>query len=557
MPRRAILAGLLAFALVASTAASAAVGGRRGSGGPWEGNPPTKDVSTPRGEEPCPNEHTGWREAQTVMGVDLQADPQCQPDNPELVASFVEGTNNVNQSTLDDLALNDEAVVKCCDEDDDGDPDVVNITLEILEINGFHLQSDDLAVPFNIAPGIHPSFWVFAPKGTIEHAGEAFRDIARMPSPPIRAEVGDQVNLEIENTHYFPHTVHLHGVDHGYQDDDGEGNDGVPVASEAPIRPGESRTYEFQPRQAGTMYYHCHVQPQAHVLMGLNGIMRIEPERDDNTLQTVNPGAGLVRHPSQSVQDNHTREYDYHYQNVDADLHEIPKSSNDPRVIAERMNREFDATDREADYFLLNGRSFPYTLRESNIVLDDNETALVHVLNGGEDTHSIHTHGHKPTVQAQDGIPVPEDQRTQRDVFTLTAAQRLDLVVDATNDGTNSYAPGVWFMHDHVEDATTTDGINPGGDVSLITYEDYLDNETGMPQPGSGSWDLFFTEEYYSGEIPVWHDLDMPWIFGEANTTSADTDADSEASISAPNAIGLTVGLLAAALLARTRGEKR
>jgi len=551
MLRRVPLLAVLALALTAM-AAVAAVGGERGSGGAWD-PPETEETPTPRPEPACPDRHPDWRAAQTVMGVEVQADPQCQPDNPKLVASFVKGTNHVNQTTLDDLALHEEAVEKCCDRDGDGDPDVINITIEALEINGFHLESDDLASPYHIAPGIHPTFWTFAPKSTIDHAGEAFRDIARQPSPPMRVEVGDEVHLTLENTHYFPHTVHLHGVDHAFQNEDGEGNDGVPDVSEAPIRPGEERTYEFTPRQVGTMFYHCHVQPDVHVAMGLTGILRVEEERDNNTVQTFNPGAGLVRHPAEGVSEDHDRQYDYHYQNVDKQLHEIPQQRNDPRELAREMHRTYDSTERDADYFLLNGRSFPYTARESNIVIDEGESALVHMVSGGEDTHSIHTHGHKPTIVAKDGVPLEEP--VQRDVFTMTAAQRLDIVINATNNGLDSYGPGTWFMHDHREEATTTDGINPGGDISMVVYEDRMNETTAMPEH-AGSWDLLFTDEYYEGEIPVFADLGMPWIHGDvANASDEDEDRST-----LPVATGpvVALSLLAAGLAhTRTRGGER
>ncbi len=56
----------------------------------------------------------------------------------------------------------------------------------------------------------------------------------RLPSPAIRIEQGDQVRITLENSHYMPHTLHLHGADHGFVDAGGEGNDGVPLTSENP-----------------------------------------------------------------------------------------------------------------------------------------------------------------------------------------------------------------------------------------------------------------------------------------------------------------------------------
>ena len=39
------------------------------------------------------------------------------------------------------------------------------------------------------------------------------------------------------------------------------------VGQQPVLRPGESFEYTFIPAQAGTFIYHCHVQPDVHVLM--------------------------------------------------------------------------------------------------------------------------------------------------------------------------------------------------------------------------------------------------------------------------------------------------
>jgi hypothetical protein len=37
----------------------------------------------------------------------------------------------------------------------------------------------------------------------------------------------------------------------------------------------------------------------------------------------------------------------------------------------------------------------------------------------------------------------------------------------------------VWIFHDHREKGITTDGMNPGGNVSALVYKKYL-NEVGL-----------------------------------------------------------------------------
>jgi plastocyanin len=459
-------------------------------------------------EEPCAFENPEWREAQTVAGFDIEPERSCRPDNPNRVAAVTAGTNNVPNDVLMQSGLHPDAVKKHTDRDGDGDPDVIEITLEVQGINEF--EESDLV--HEVAPGIKPAFWVFAPKtrGMISEGSPAERAI-RMPSPPIRVEAGDTVRLTLENTHYFPHTIHLHGVDHPFEVD-GEGNDGVPQASEKPLEPGESRTYEFQPRQPGTMFYHCHVVPDVHVSMGLNGMFVVEENRSENRVQTINVGAGKVRHPSEAIEAEYDGEFDLHYQELDAELHGISQEYDNPRRIAKEMNRNYDVAEADPDYFTLNGRSFPYTVRESLITVENDLRYRLRALNGGSETVSLHTHGHKVAIEAYDGVEVAEGSERVRDVVGLTAAQRVDMTLNTTDDGLHSYGDGAWFFHDHRKQGVTNDGIGPGGTITMITYESHQ-RENGMPDTNRDIG-RFFDPSYYSGEVPVWAGLDRE-RFGE------------------------------------------
>jgi hypothetical protein len=450
----------------------------------------------------CDFEHPEWRDAQTVAGVEIREDPSCRPDDPNVVAAATKGTNNVPKGVLMDSGLARDAVRKHADEDGDGDPDVVEITVEIHGVN----EHEEADATHEIAPGVEPAFWTFAPKtrGMVAEGSKAER-LIRMPSPPIRVEQGDTVRLTVENTHYFPHTVHPHGVDHPFAVD-GEGNDGVPQTSEDPIMPGESRTYEFEPREPGTMFYHCHVVPDVHVMMGLNGLFVVEENRANNSVQTFNVGAGTVRHPSKAVEAEYDGEFDLQYQEVDAELHTIPREHNDPREVAKAMNREYDRGEADPDYFLLNGRSFPYTVRESLLAVEPDSEYRLRALNGGSETVSLHSHGHKMRIEAYDGVEVDDGREVTRDVVTMTAAQRVDLTLNTTDDGLHSYGDGVWFFHDHREAAVTNDGIGPGGTVTMIAYGSHL-GEDGIPETNR-DLSKFFDEAYYEGEVPVWGHLD-------------------------------------------------
>lgn len=478
--------------------------------------PPSVKVPLGDAEPFCkPAGPSEWRKAQVVEGVAIQESRVCNPDNPADIAAFVKGTNKLSMQTLMDTSnLAADAVTMQNDMDNDGDPDQITIKLEIMELNGRSPDFPGVVSTFDVAPGIQPNFWVFAPKSrdmsTRNFASVEANPLLRMPSPPIRVEQGDVVWLVVENTHYFPHSIHLHGVDHPYMDQGGEGNDGVGQTSQMDIMPGQSKTYVIRPRQPGTMYYHCHVQPHTHIPMGLAGMFIVEENRPNNWPQVFNVGAGQVRHPSVAVLEKYSQEYDLHYQSVDKELHAIPQSANDPRLVAQSMNQKYDITEASDDYFLLNGRSFPYTLRESMIAVSPDEKVKLRVLNGHTEAMALHIHGHKATETHYDGVEQNPVAQITRDVYMLGPAQRLDLALNTTDDGLHSFGAGLWMFHDHVEKSFTTDGMGEGGSISLVAYRNYLD-EAGTPKTHGMDLAPYFTKEFWQRKIPVWQDWGDDW----------------------------------------------
>lgn len=472
-----------------------------------------KTVTVDKGtvEAVCSSNEPEWRQAQTIEGVKIQESLRCSPDNPAQIAAEVKGTNNISMETLMNTYYAADAIIKKNDMDGDGDPDLIIIKLEVAELNGHSPDFDGLVPTFDIAPGVQPGMWVFAPKSrgmaTNSFVGVDANPLLRAPSPMIRVEQGDIVWIQLENTHYFPHTIHLHGVDHPWVDSSGEGNDGVPQTSDKFVLPGQSKTYEIRPRQPGTFVYHCHVQTHVHLAMGLVGMFIVEENRPNNWVQTFNVGGGQVRHPSKAVLEEYDSEYDLHYHAMDKELHEIIQKSNDPRLIARKMNREYDMTDSTEDYYTLNGRSFPYTLRESMIVAEPDQNIKLRVFNSSGEQLALHTHGHKATITHYDGVLHNPNAQIMRDVYDLAPAQRNDLKISTVDDGLHSYGEGVWIFHDHREKGITTNGMNPGGNVSALVYKKYL-NEVGLPKTIGESIAPLFTKAFQDRKLPVWQDID-------------------------------------------------
>jgi len=490
--------------------------------------PATEDTFLGLVEPFCAKEvDPAWRNQQTIENILIAKSPVCTPDNPYDIAAFVKGTNNVSMRTIMQTQLSPDTLIKTNDIDGDGDPDEIHIHLEVIELNGFSPDQQTPITTYNIAPGIQPGFWAFAPKSrgmsTESYASIKANPLLRLPSPSIRVEQGDKIIVTLENSHYFPHSIHFHGVDHPFLKENGEGNDGVPQISNKLTMPGKVFSYELTPRQTGTMVYHCHVQAHTHILMGLIGMFIVEENKPNNWLQTFNIGAGFVRHSSVAVKQKYSQEYDLQYQDIDRDLHNLIQQGNDSRLLAKSFNSEYNITEREPEYFILNGRSFPYTLRESLIVIKPDEKVKLRVFNAGDQMLSLHTHGFKPTATHLDGVALKPEARIQRDVFTLGPAQRVDMELYAHNDGLNNMGKGIWTFHDHNETGVTTDGIYPGGHISSVVFESFLGPE-GMPKLQGVDVSPFFTKEFYQKKYPVWTLSDENKLYGKITTATSKED---------------------------------
>jgi FtsP/CotA-like multicopper oxidase with cupredoxin domain len=141
------------------------------------------------------------------------------------------------------------------------------------------------------------------------------------------------------------HTIHWHGFDVP-----SPLNDGVPEVSVAvPI--GKQVTYFYRPHREGTYMYHCHTEDVEHVQMGLTSIVYVTPTQDGTTMGgfsrfAYNDGDGSTG-------------YDRHFAIL---LNEIEERQHD----ADYSIQEFIMTDFDPQYFTLNGRCYPDTVRPNN-----------------------------------------------------------------------------------------------------------------------------------------------------------------------------------------------
>jgi len=94
-----------------------------------------------------------------------------------------------------------------------------------------------------------------------------------IPGPTLRFREGDVARIRFKNSMDVATSVHWHGILLPYR------QDGVPYVSNPPIEPGETATFEFTIKQAGTYWFHSHTGLQEQ--RGVYGSIVITPKEGE------------------------------------------------------------------------------------------------------------------------------------------------------------------------------------------------------------------------------------------------------------------------------------
>jgi FtsP/CotA-like multicopper oxidase with cupredoxin domain len=189
------------------------------------------------------------------------------------------------------------------------------------------------------------------------------------------------------------HTIHWHGFPNATAI-----FDGVPEVSIS-VPPGRDFPYYYKPHRAGTFIYHCHFEDVEHVQMGMRGIIYVRPSQNGSSLGgftkfTYNDGDGAT---------GYNREFVLLCDELWTTPHDNGESI-----------QETIWPDYRANYWVINGRSYPDTVLPNNdpslptqpisalIQANPGDRVLLRIANLGYEQHALHLPGIQLKVVGED-----------------------------------------------------------------------------------------------------------------------------------------------------------
>jgi len=243
-----------------------------------------------------------------------------------------------------------------------------------------------------------------------------------IPAPLMAIDEDDEFFLTLTNVGqimrpdlFEQHTVHFHGYPNA-----SAFYDGVPDASVA-INIGGSFTYYYLAPDAGTYFWHCHITPPEHLQMGMVGQLYVRPRQNRVTgslltglqnqqtdprtrsdcaadilcsspipaVATGASGPGMYAYNDGDGTTRYDVEYPIQIHGFDPNFHFVGMTFNPEGF-----------TDIKDKYFLLNGRSYPDTIRTAQYVDPNAVPGNSPDVGRPQVSHAIYT-------QAVDGVARP------------------------------------------------------------------------------------------------------------------------------------------------------
>ena len=218
--------------------------------------------------------------------------------------------------------------------------------------------------PDNLAPevaGIPLTTYVFGfhnITGLSESQRSNQKNQAQHTAPMFWTQVGQEFRVKLTNLGlaqrpdlFDAHTLHWHGFRNVIPFFDGEPSGSVAVPA------GRDFTYVYRPNDAGTYMFHCHVEDTEHVQMGMTGIVFIRPQ-GYGTPTAIHP-TGKYAYDETDGSTGYDREFALMLSEVWAEAHWADAHIQLP-----------EWSDYRADFAMINGRTYPYTVAPHSPLTD-------------------------------------------------------------------------------------------------------------------------------------------------------------------------------------------
>ncbi|BAU15813.1 copper-resistance protein, CopA family (plasmid) [Leptolyngbya sp. NIES-3755] len=274
--------------------------------------------------------------------------------------------------------------------------------------NGVKVFNLDVSlIKWNILPGTQVAAYAFN---------------QQVPGPRIQVTEGDRIRIVVKNNLPEPTTVHWHGMILP------NNMDGPADVTQKAISPGESYTYEFTVKQAGTYFYHSHKDVDRQQTLGMYGALIVEPKNKANT-------------PA----------YD---QDVTVQLQEwtVKQGYTFPAMPMEGLLPNF---------FTINGKAYPST--ETINAKVGQKIRFRFIGSNNAFIHPMHIHGGPFKIVETDGNPVPVAAQIEKDTINVAPGERYDVIWTAREKGK-------WLLHCHIAHHATNDNVETqgGGGLTML-----------------------------------------------------------------------------------------
>ena len=288
-----------------------------------------------------------------------------------------------------------------------------------------------------------------------------------VPGPTIRAREGERLRVVLKNALSEPTTVHWHGVDVP------NAMDGVPGVTQRAVLPGETFTYEFEARLAGTRWYHTHFDEHRQMDLGLTAPLIIDPKAPDPL--SYDREVTLVLDDWATGTGTPVPDTDAGTAGGRGRAGGMMGGSGmmgDRGMGGMMGGRGMGGVMRNADepaydVMTINGKAFPAT---EPFRVKKGERVRLRIINASaEHTHVLRLAGHRLAVTHTDGNPL--EAPTDVDALPIAPAEPYDVVVTANR-------PGAWFLH------CTQPGHTEAGERMLVVYEDHARATPREPEQG-------------------------------------------------------------------------